>query len=255
MFKYWWVIAVSSVIFSLIAGVCINIVNVSYTAHESIQTIAYILLFFSIVAIFISPALMAVMMFRRFNKNFFSDEGYLTFTLPVGKSALLSSKLLTAVIFAVLSIKVLEIDVIVLSMVSGENFFDMMEDLFSVLRILYSEKFYADFTVVVYNFVILAAIAASTAFVFLCITLANMLVKKRKLLVGLGIFYGIQIVFTIIIRTIISSGALDLIDFTVAETSTHTPFIALGVLALTVIFGAAIYLLNLYLLDKKLNLE
>lgn len=255
MFKHWWVAAVSSILFSIIAGVCLNIVTVSYTTHYSIQTVAYILLIFSFIAIFIFPVLSAVLMFKRFNKNFFSDEGYLTFTLPVSKSALLSSKLLTGVIFAVASTMLFGIDLIITATTSGENFFEIMEDIFEILIELFSYEFYVSLTIVLLYLALLASIATSTAFIFLCITLANMLVKKRKLLTGLGIFYGVQIVFTIFLRTIITSGALELIDFTFAEESTHVPFIALGILAIIVIFGAGIYLLNLYLLDKKLNLE
>ena len=249
MFKYWWVAALSTVVFAVIAGVCIDIVTVSYTAYDSIQAVANMLLVFSLIAILIFPVLSAVMMFKRFNKHFFSDEGYLTFTLPVSKSSLLASKLVTAVIFAILSIKVLEIDILLCYTVSGENLFDMLEDVFEMMSLWYHLDYHIASNVI-FNFVILAAVASAVAFVFLCITLANLIAKRRKLLVGIGIFYGVQIVIAILLRIIAISGALDFIEYKLDATT-----IALGVLAVTVIFGAASYLLNLYLLDKRLNLE
>lgn len=247
MLKYWWVAAVSTVVFAVIAGVCIDIMTVSYTAYDSIQSIATILFVFSGFALLIFPVFSAVLMFKRFNKNFFSDEGYLTFTLPVSKSALLASKLLTAVIFAILSIKVLEIDILLCLTIGGENFFDLVKEAFETIRLSYNRCIAPN---IIYNFIILAAVAAGVAFLFLCITLANIVAKKRKLLVGIGVFYGVQIVITILIRIIATSGALDLIEYKIDETA-----VALAFLAVTVIFGAASYLLNLYLLDRHLNLE
>jgi len=255
MFRHWWIAAASSVLLAIIAGICLNIVTVSYTTHLTIQAVAYILLIFSIIAIFFFPTLAAILMFRYFNKNFFHDEGYLTFTLPVSKTALLSSKLVTGTIFAVFSTIVFGLDLILIAIINGEYLSDIRYLMFKwVPNYLYEDLSMAITTIVI-NFAILAAIATSTAFIFLCITLANIIAKKRKLLVGLGIFYAIQMVLVIFARTVISSGALDLMCREAKKFDIYQPFTALAILAVIVILGAAIYLINLYLLDKKLNLE
>lgn len=254
MFKYWWIVAVSTILFSVIGSFCISIVTVSYTTHYSIQRIASILLIFSAIAIFISPMLIAVLMFRRFNKNFFSDEGYLTFTLPVNQSALLSSKLLTAIIFTILSIKVFELDVAIVFSYDLEELIDIRTLFLDIIAEYYSSFSIAIGTILL-NITIIVAIATSIAFIFLCITLANILVRKRKLLLGIGIFYAVVIVGSIIIRTIFTSGALDLLINTDHSDEIAYALVMFGILAITTLVGSGIYLLNLYLLDKKLNLE
>lgn len=187
-------------------------------------------------------------------RHFFTDEGYLTFTLPVSKSALLGSKLVATLIFAFLTVQLFILDIVLLATASGENTFEMFEFIADIIVELYRPYTLAvALTNIISNLTILAALAAGILYVFYCITLSHVIAKKRRLLVGIGLFYGLDIVMIIIIRTISSTGALDLIN--VWRSDYFYTFISLGILAITVIFGAGLYLLNLHLLDKKLNLE
>ena len=79
-----------------------------------------------------------------------------------------------------------------------------------------------------------------------------MLVKKRRVLVGIGIFYGVQIAITLFFRIMVSSGAIDLMRF---RTSLQYIMGEVLILVAIVIIGTGFYLWTLYLLDKKLNLE
>lgn len=60
-----------------------------------------ILIFVFITSVIAALVLSGVIMVYRFYKNLMTDEGYLTFTLPVSTHAILLSKLLTAVIWSV----------------------------------------------------------------------------------------------------------------------------------------------------------
>ncbi len=253
VFKHWWIAAVSSVLFAILEGVCTSILDVSYTTHTGIQAVASILLAFSEIALVFFPTLAALLMFIRFRKHFFSDEGYLTFTLPVSKGALLGSKFLTAMIFAAASIILLEIDVIIIGSISEGSLIEVFEECVDLIKIIYKPYDFETICIgILVNLILIAAIATFISFFFLCITLANMLVKKRRVLLGIGLFYGTLIALTIFFRIFATSGALDVLHF---KTSLQDILGVVLILVTIVIFGAGFYLLNLYLLDKKLNLE
>lgn len=254
IFKHWWILGACSVLFALIAGACQQVMYVSYTTHFTLQAIAYILFGFSVLALFFFPLLSAIMAFRHMRRHFFTDEGYLTFTLPVSKSALLSSKLVATLIFAFFTIQLFILDIVLLATASGENIFEMFEFIADIIAEFYRPHLLAvALENIIFNFTILAALAAGILYVFMCITLSHAIAKKRRLLVGIGLFYGIDIALIILARIIYSTGALDLIN--VWRSEYFYVFTSLFTLAITVIFAAGLYLINLHLLDKKLNLE
>ena len=109
--KYWWIAAVSSLGLSVIGGVCINIITVDYTSFQALQSIAILGLVISIIGLCVFGVLSEILILVRFYKNFFSDEGYLTFTLPVRKTQLLNSKLLMSVIFTASATLVILFDI------------------------------------------------------------------------------------------------------------------------------------------------
>lgn len=83
VFKYWWMAAVASAIIAALGGICISIVNVDYTKYGALQTIATLGIVLAVIGIVIFFTLSEILVLVRFYKNFYSDEGYLTFTLPV----------------------------------------------------------------------------------------------------------------------------------------------------------------------------
>ena len=132
--------------------------------------------------------------------------------------------------------------------------FSVFEDIAEIISYMYRPYTLAvALENIIFNFIILAALAAGILYVFMCITLSHVIAKKRRLLVGIGLFYGIDIALIILARIIYSTGALDLINGWLSEY--FYVVISLFTLAITVIFAAGLYLINLHLLDKKLNLE
>ena len=60
----------------------------------------------AVLSFFTACAVTAIFVLIRFYKNFFTDEGYLTFTLPVKRSTLLNAKTANAMIWGFLLILV-----------------------------------------------------------------------------------------------------------------------------------------------------
>ena len=95
VFKYWWIAALSTLGLSVLGGFCILILDSSIIAnvYQILAGFAMGVVILGFVAFLI---LSQILVFMRYYKNFFSDEGYLTFTLPVKRTHLITSKLITA---------------------------------------------------------------------------------------------------------------------------------------------------------------
>ncbi len=261
--KYWWIGAVVSLCISALGGVCMQINSVEYTKYSVIIALAGVGTFFAIVGIVLLPMFTEVLLLVRYYKHFFTDEGYLTFTLPVKRTQLLDSKLLTAFIFNTASILLVAIDVFIMFSIgmpevvfdarTWQDLFEEIGDFFNVLG-GYSVAY-----ILLGVLIIIALLLLQSLFVFACITLASSIVKKHKILATIGIYYGASIAFAILLNILTIGGfptVLTLISqlgensYIVAEM-----FMLVGVLGILTLALGGIYLFVLYLLDRRLNLE
>ena len=89
VFKYWWIAAISTLGLSVLGGFAVTVLRDTVSTEpekkvpiilEILSSIALPLVYLGFIALGI---LTVIMIFARYYKNFFSDEGYLTFTLPV----------------------------------------------------------------------------------------------------------------------------------------------------------------------------
>ncbi|MBR5272109.1 MAG: hypothetical protein IKU25_01755 [Clostridia bacterium] len=257
IFKYWWIVSVISAGVSLVAGIALSIMNVGYTAHNYIQTAAIIIFFFCFFAIILLPLVTQLLTFIRFRKNFFTDEGYLTFTLPVNKSALLGSKTLASLIFSAASGIVFFLDICI---VSGVEDLDNIGNLFYEISHMFKNIFNPFEWNVFVTFILTILIGIACAvffnlFIFLCITISNMLVKKHRLLFGLALYYGSSIVFVLILQFLSSNGIFESLMLAPVFSEWYPVLILFGVFGIIAAFCAGAYLLEVRLLDKRLNLE
>ena len=101
----WWIGAVISVAAAVVGAFLIRFFTYVNQLEEpnvilSMASILGVLVaIFCILAIFLAFVFTVVLVFVRFYKNFFTDEGYLTFTLPVKRSTLLFSKMVNATVW------------------------------------------------------------------------------------------------------------------------------------------------------------
>ena len=71
------------------------------------MTVSYIIFLISVIAIGVCIMFVAVLIYVRYYKHLFTDEGYLTFTLPVSRKQIFFSKLVNAGFWMILSEAVL----------------------------------------------------------------------------------------------------------------------------------------------------
>lgn len=266
-FKYWWVAALSSIGLSVIGGLSLSLVQ-SNLAKEHIMifllgTLGIILTVVGISAFLVSAELF---IYLRFYQNFFSDEGYLTFTLPVKRHQLFNSKIITAFIISASTIAVLAIDAFTVFFVHlGAGVFDLAfwSNIASFLGMIFGQslKTFGAYPIIyVLEILLLIFIVAliSMLLVFACITFAAMITKKNKVLAAIGIYYVTNAVISVVVQMIITFAIIG--AGSIAIIIPEKAIIGIGALLLLlfILLAAAIalalYTFVLWMLDRKLNL-
>ncbi len=264
VFKYWWVAAATSFVLSLLGGVCISILEVDYTRYRAILAAATVGLVLVCIALVVFYVLSQILIFFRFYKNFFTDEGYLTFTLPVKKSSLLNAKILTALIFQIGTLAVVTIDVFSMFAVglSAESFTYYMRKIFAFIGELYKMTG-GYFFLYAAEFVLafLCALLISSMSIFICITVASVITQKHRVLAAIGIYYLAAALLSGISQWVLFGGNFYKVFEYLFRLDERGAFLAavavllLGGTAILVSAAALLYLLQSRLLDRRLNLE
>ncbi len=269
VFKYWWIAAVTTVGLSVFGGFAITVLRDS-ASEEATKEVPIVLEVFATTAFpivylgFVALALLTVILvFVRYYKNFYSDEGYLTFTLPVKKTELINSKLVMSGVASVATSLVIAFDVLLLLVIGffdkiiTPDFWKEVSQFFSAMyKALGAYTFVYALEIIV---ILLVSILFSNLFLFDCIAIASMLVKKAKVITAIGIYYvasgAISAVFTVF--ALFGMGSI-IASLEAMKTATVLPLVALlglGFIAMFLMFTAILYILQYWIVDRKLNLS
>lgn len=269
VFKYWWIAAISTLGLSVLGGFAVTVLRDTVSTEpekkvpiilEILSSIALPLVYLGFIALGI---LTVIMIFARYYKNFFSDEGYLTFTLPVKKSELINSKVIMGVISSLATSFVVLVNIIIILVI---GFFDniIKPDFWKEFSEFFSEVFkslgvYTFVYVLEIILVVFLANLLSTLFLYDCVAIASMLVKKAKVITAIGIYYVANGVISTLFTIFSLFGMSTIIDtMSAMKTSTLLPLISLlgsGIIVMLAMFTALLYLLQYWIIDRKLNLS
>ena len=269
VFKYWWIAAISTLGLSVLGGFAVTVLRDTVSTEpekkvpiilEILSSIALPLVYLGFIALGI---LTVIMIFVRYYKNFFSDEGYLTFTLPVKKSELINSKVIMGVISSLATSFVVLVNIIIILVI---GFFDniIKPDFWKEFSEFFSEVFkslgvYTFVYVLEIILVVFLANLLSTLFLYDCVAIASMLVKKAKVITAIGIYYVANGVISTLFTIFSLFGMSTIIDtMSAMKTSTLLPLISLlgsGIIVMLAMFTALLYLLQYWIVDRKLNLS
>lgn len=267
----WRIVAPVVFVLSALAGAMVGLGYAEYKFFEPINGLfmlsAYLIESYWPIILSAFSMLITVLIVVRYYKNFFTDEGYLTFTLPVSRTSLLNSKILMALIWLAATAAVCLLSNFAYSfmveLIMPEDAFsfgsltaELMED---VIRSIFAaeERLHISFFLIELLFMGIAWTVAGLLLLFLCITIGAVIVKRAKLVLGLGIYYGANAVIVItiyigIIIGIVALGAASEISDAAILVMLHVIFSMSGVLFSALGVGA--YLLNKKLINEKLNL-
>ena len=207
IWKIWLILSVTSVALGAIGGVCMRLVEDPELnfAFFPIVILGLILSFIGIIAYIVITSILIIV---RYYNNFFTDEAYLTFTLPVKRSTLFDAKILTAFIFNTASALVFTVSLCLMLLIwpgadGSPMLFYFVQDIKDTLDI---------FSHMVDNKIVVWAIAYSVAFVilmlasfiystmatFACITFGGTVAKKHKILMSIAVYYGLSMALEVV---------------------------------------------------------
>ena len=223
----------------------------SETAMSNFEEVMCVLLIMAGVgAVAICSAGSLFFLVYRFYKRCFTDEGYLTFTLPVTSHQILLSSFLNTIIgeLIMLAAVCLSVAIAVLLFLTAfpENL--IWADVSVGLKEAFSQMWasLAEHIDVLASMTVTGIIGALSELIvlMLAVTIGAMIAKKNKILAAVGVYYGISI---------LQSFALTFANLSVVDKQT-----VLGLFSVTsltsLVIGIGGYFLMHYLTDKKLNL-
>ena len=277
VYKYWWIGAIASFLMSIFGGVCFNVL-IQYMVkafgameNESdfdltllLGLMAYAGMMTVYLAFWAFSLLTSILIYVRFYKNFFSDEGYLTFTLPVKIGTLLNSKIVSAVLLnlsysAVIGINMATVFAIGLIGNWSEIIPALIKELPSLIPELFGE--FGVYLIIYPTEIILIGLLStivSYLFTYCCITLASVITKKARVITSIGIYYVatsiVSTVYYAIFRFGFSSVALWLAQNSWGEIKLAIAVIMLVVVLFVAILCSILYVLQYWMIDRKLNM-
>ena len=193
-----------------------------------------------------------LILFYRFYKHHFSDEGYLTFTLPATTHQILLASIaiwyLISMVVTILSGLLIFLPLMKFTQLLGDS-----EISITIGDVFVSSLQGYDVGVLVTQILsTICTAAGSMVLVMLSITLGSVIVKKYKLLAGFGIYYGVNMVISVISGVLGTVAAVG--DTMIFSNSTGEilPLAVAGGMYLAIAVGG--YFLMHYLVDERLNL-
>ena len=181
-------------------------------------------------------------------QNWFSDEGYLTHTLPVTSAQHIWSKLLTTMFWVFVNSFCIILSVLLVSQ-------DLMTEVFGSYGILstYEPVSFLDTVEVILNSLLSSAL--SILLVYMCMSIGYSF-NQCKLLISAAIYIGISVVanlFSTLLVIFVAFGNEDTYYDLVSIMDTRL-FTWLSLLA-TLLLAVGAFLITRHFLSKRLNLE
>ena len=262
LFKYWWIVAVVTAGLSALSGKCITIIESEKELPAVLDASAGIALMLTYIGIIVFTVFSTVMIFVRYYKNLFTDEGYLTFTLPVKRSDILNSKLISAAVLEFATFLVIGLDVLLMLFVAFYKDIFKKEFLIGIKEAaatIWKELGGYIFVYLLEGILIMIALSVlALLLLFICVTIGSIITKKAKVVASIGIYYAANSAFSFVTTLLVIFGTVALEtkfeNLPEGNVKLIVALIALCVLLFITLIGGIFYIINYYLLDRKLNL-
>ena len=231
--------------------------------EPSEYSVAYNIVFTSSIVLYsiaiVSAALITVIVAMvRFYQGMYTNEGYLSHTLPVTPSQHIFSKLTVSLVFEIMTFLAILVSGCVITF--GDVNIELFKALFFLIR-----KFYTALggheIAYFFEFIIALIIAAAAKILklYFCISVGQ-LAAKKKVLLAFGVYFGLYVVSQIIGTLIIIFSVVneEFIE-SIAEWIVDNPIpsahiFACSVIVISAALGLVYYLVTRYIMSKKLNL-
>ena len=273
--RWWWIVAATLLGTSVLGAFLLRVTISSAQGNSTIfglwvmLCIFYFLLYFFL----LSAATIAttVLLWWRFYTHLYTDQGYLTFTLPVKRRALLVSKIINEMVWYVAQFALLAVCVLLFCLIAppataqypviNPIVFQTVRTFFQGAVQLLGGGALALF-IMEFILFLLVSVLFSVCLVQFCITVGAVIAKKHKLLVGIGIYYAVNMGLSFVgqlLSNIVSAmmtGGLGILMSNATQNQMIAIFLLIFLLVIFVMLaGAALfYCLMQDKVDRKLNL-
>ena len=191
----------------------------------------------------------------RFYKSRFTDEGYLTFTLPVSTHQNLLSSMVNSAIGMVIVFFVICAALCIWLMIGFTGIPGFYKTVWEKLPELW-EGFLHVCDQMPWKYVglfllnVLTGSVCELVVLMLSVTIGSIIAKKHKILAAVGMYYGINVVFSIVTSSVMSMQVFA--DHSIGQIFSTTLLSSLVQTAAVSVVG---YFLMYWLVDRKLNLN
>lgn len=225
--------------------------HLEYSENPVLNFLTGLVMVLYVLAVFAILILTGIYAIQRFYQSMLKDEGYLTFTLPVGIDSILWSKALTAMILSVCSavVCVLSLLLLVVRDLASVNLSEFFEDLLHSIPLRE-----IILTVVCFGVMLLAAALATLFLIYLSMALGQF-AQKHRLAASVGAFVAIQVLMSFLLT--LPASFTEYWDVRwIPEDGWFAACVVFLLLAAGSLVQAAIYYFpTRYLFQKRLNLE
>lgn len=235
------------------AGTHVNVGN------DTLEIISVLFMMAAMIAMAIVGVAAVVLYLGRFYKSRFTDEGYLTFTLPVSTHQNLLASLVNTVIGTVLMMLVIcACGALWLAIAFAgvkdfyqslwQNFPELWERGWQSLRELLGQIPGS----IPIRMVLSAVIGgvSSLVMLMLAVTVGSIVAKKHKILAAVGVYYGIQVLISLV-----SAFTLAAVETVGTGTLAMLGDLLNRGVVISLVLGVGGYFLMYWLVDRKLNLN
>ena len=273
LLRVWLIMSVSVFGLSILTGLACRFVSQYNLIEAKVKQIllpfVMLFIFLSIVAVFAYSIANVVFQLVRYYQNFFTDEGYLTFTLPVKRSTLFASKILTALIYNAATMINIILFIVIVLMITPENsdgsgmlLTSVWDGIGTALNSFFGENspWSPVYVIVAIVMALLMNLGLSPIIVYACVTIGCVVVRKYKILTSIGIYYAASSVISMVsaflnwIVSVIVACIARLTDITTDAALLLTLFFIIIACMMILIVAAAVYRFTLSRIEKNLNL-
>lgn len=257
IFKFWWIAAIVTVLASVFGGFCDNILN----TYEGDAWSVYLMMSMgSLSGTFLNlalPVVTFVLIFIRFYKNFFTDEGYLTFTLPVSRRKLMLSKIISGTTALCSALTVCLSSSILRDIIASYNI-EQSTDTPIKSPETYEVIYYLIYALEA-AIAALLAVLCTLLFLYACITFASMIVRKGKVIAAIGISWVAFSIVSFLLQAFLLVGIFAIMTWLAPLPAKECYLIVAlmgfaGILLLGA-FCCIFYILQQLMLERRLNLS
>jgi len=228
---------------------CTEQLNTGNDAFGVLMLLAMLVLMGLFLAIMAYVAGSQIMLFYRFYKSRFTDEGYLTFTLPVSAGQVFWSSYLVILGWMLICVVVmlLSFGAILLLGTLGKLSWAEFQDSFSIYAEIYDSL---PGGTVITGIVTVVSFLANIVYYMTAITVGSIIAKKHKLLAAIGVYIGASFLMSMITGTLSLFAAI----FAYTASANTITFVYVMEIIFSLAMATGGCALNIYLMKNKLNL-